>query len=126
MSKDSDEVVSLERKFWTDGNDPTFFQEAMADKGIAVIEPMGFIEKPQAVAMSAKGHAFTDVVFKDLIVRELTPDCVALVYHGQGRSVGADQPFQGTVCSVYVKRSGRWQLALTVHQPWKPEGAKGS
>ena len=63
MSKDTDQVVSLERKFWTDGNDPTFFQEAMADKGIAVIA---------------------------------------------------------------VKRSGRWQLALTVHQPWKPEGTKGS
>ena len=33
-------------------NNPAFFQEAMADKGIAVIERMGFIEKTQAVAMS--------------------------------------------------------------------------
>ena len=126
MSKETDEVVSLERKFWTNGNDPAFFQEAMADKGIAVIEPMAFIEKAQAVAMSAKGHAFKDVVFKDVIVRELAPDCLAILYHGQGSPEGGDKPFQGSICSVYVKRAGRWQMALTVHQPWKPDGAKGS
>ncbi len=120
MSEDTDQVIALERKFWTHANDPAFFQETVADDGISVIEPMGFIEKPQAVQYAAQGQPFKDVKFKDLLVRELTPDCVILVYHGQGWGDGGEEPYRGSICSTYVKRDGRWQLALTAHQPWKP------
>ncbi len=122
MSKDTDDVVALERKFWSNANDPTYFQETMADGGIAVMEPMGFIEKAQAVQYAAQGKSRRDVEFKDLIVRQVTLDCIVLAYHGTGRSEGDEKPYRGSICSVYVKRDGRWQSALTAHQPWKPEG----
>jgi hypothetical protein len=83
--------------------------------------PAGFIEKAQALQMSAQAKPFKDVVMKDLRVRQLTPDCVILAYHGQGSRDGDEKPFQGSVCSAYIKRDGRWQLALTAHQPWKPD-----
>jgi len=28
----------------------------------------------------------------------------------------------GSIASTYVRRDGRWQLALSAHQPWKPNG----
>ena len=68
---------------------------------------------------SAKGaEPFTDVQFKDVIVREIAPNVAMLVYHGQGARVGG-KPYHGSICSVYVKRDGRWQSVLSAHQPWK-------
>jgi len=125
MSKDTDQVIAIERKAWLRVNDPRFFEEAMVDGAISVIEPMGFIEKEQAVAYSGKAKAFSGVEMKDLVIREVTPDCIVLAYHGEGTHVGEDKPYQGSISSTYVKKDGRWQLALTAHQPWKPNGSKG-
>jgi hypothetical protein len=51
---------------------------------------------------------------------------VILAYHGQGQREGQEKPFQGSIASTYVLCDGRWQLALTAHQPWKPNGKKAS
>lgn len=74
MSKDTDEVIALERRFWTETNDPRLFREVMADDGIAVIEPMGVIDKAKAVEYSAQGKPFRDVELTDVVIRQPTPD----------------------------------------------------
>jgi hypothetical protein len=87
--------------------------------GISVIEPMGFIEKQQAVKMAAD-KPWKDVQMQDVVLHQVTPDCVIVAYHGQGRRDGDEAPHRSSIASTYVKRDGRWQLALTAHQPWKP------
>lgn len=125
MSSDTGEVVALERQFWSNANDPAFFERTMAEGGIAVIEPLGFIEKPEAVRYAAGGKSRADVTFKDLIVREVASGVVVLAYHGEGRAAGEEKPYRGSICSVYVKRDGRWQSVLTAHQPWTPTQSPG-
>ena len=122
MSKSADEIVQVEKGFWSRSNDPDYFAANIANDAVTVIEPMGFIEKPMAVESAKGAKPFSDVEFKDVIVREIAPDVAMLVYHGQGtRAEG--KPYLGSICSVYVKRDGRWQSVLTAHQPWKPDGA---
>jgi uncharacterized protein DUF4440 len=125
MSQLTDEILALEKGFWTQTHNPRFFEENMVEGGISVIEPIGFIEKDQAVQM-AGDKPFQDVELRDVHIQQLTPDCVILAYHGQGQREGQEKPFQGSIASTYVLRDGRWQLALTAHQPWKPNGKKAS
>ena len=120
MSTIIDEVVALEKGFWIEANNPNYFEKHMADGGLSVIEPMGFIEKPQAVQWPAD-EPWDDVEMLDLQVREMTPDCVIVAYHGRGRRAADKKPYQGSIASTYVRRDGRWQLALSSHQPWTPK-----
>lgn len=120
MTTATDEVIALERRLWTEANDPAAMDKIVLDEAISVIEPMGFITKQQAMAMPAE-NAWTDVQMTDIVAYQVTDDCVTLAYHGQGMQEGRDEPYRGSIASVYVKRDGRWQLALTAHQPWKVE-----
>lgn len=120
MSEATDEVLDLEKRFWTEADDRHFFETHLADNAITVIEPMGFITKQQAVQMPAE-KPWIDVEMTDVHIEEQTPDCVTLAYHGQGHHEGDEKPYQGSVASVYLRRDGQWQLALSAHQPWKPE-----
>jgi hypothetical protein len=124
MSQKTDQIIELERTFWSEANNPDFFKKAFAEDGVFVMEPMGFLEKEQVVAQTDNSKPWTDVEMKDVKVREIAPDCVAVAYHGQGRQEGQDKPYCGTICSVYVKRDGEWQMAVSSHQPWDPEGKK--
>ena len=125
MSKNTDEVIALEKRFWTEAHDPGFFDKHLADEAISVIEPMGFIDKQQAVAMPAD-KPWQEVEMTDVHVHELTTDCIVLAYHGQGRHEGDNEPYRASIASTYVRRDGAWQLALTAHQPWKPNEKSGS
>jgi hypothetical protein len=120
MSELTDEILAIEKCFWTRADDPRMFEENLADAGISVIEPMGFIEKPQAVKMAAD-KPYRNVEMTDVIVHQVTPDCVILAYHGQASREGDEEPYRGSIASTYVKQDGRWQLALTAHQPWRPK-----
>lgn len=120
MSEIADEILAIEKGFWTRVDDPRFFEENLADEGISVIEPMGFIEKRQAVQMTAD-KPYADVEMHDVVLHQVTPDCVILAYHGQGRRDGDEAPYHTSIASTYVRQNGRWRLALTAHQPWNPE-----
>ncbi|HJP84302.1 MAG TPA: nuclear transport factor 2 family protein [Fimbriimonadaceae bacterium] len=118
METTKDEILDLERRFWS--ADPKFYQERMEDDVIVVMEPMGFIPKDKAVAIADQTEGWTNVMFSDVHVLELSPDCTAVAYHGEAK--GADgKPQRSSVSSTYVRRNGKWRLAMTSHQPW-PNG----
>lgn len=119
--KDHQEIVDLERRFWEEANNPELFKTAFADDGLTIFEPVGFIEKEQAIQMSEQGKSFKNVKMTDVQLRQLTPDCVALAYHGEGTREGDRDAYHGSICSIYVRRNDRWQMALTDHQPWNPD-----
>jgi hypothetical protein len=124
MTKTTDEVVAIERGFWTMATDPGYFKQNMADEALSVIEPLGFVEKAQAVAWPAEAP-WQNVEMLDLIARETGPDCVILAYHGRAQRDGADKPYQGSIASTYCRIDGRWRLVLTSHQPWTPDEGPG-
>src|SRR5215467_3485025 len=116
---ESDAILALERGFWTHADDPAYFLKNMADGALSAIEPMGAIDKANAVSMAAPAP-WTDVRFEDVVVRRITPDLVVLAYHGSGRNPEMEQPYHGAIASAYVREDGGWRLALTAHQPWDP------
>jgi hypothetical protein len=83
---------------------PAFCQEAFADDGITVFEPAGFIE-----------HA--DVSSGKAVQARLRDPCVS----PQGSQEGDEKPFHGSICTAFIERDGRWQLALTADQAWRPD-----
>ena len=123
MTTTAHEILALETGFWTHANDPRYFEENLAEEAITVIEPMGFIDKDHAVHATAK-KPWTHVQMADVELRELTADCVILAYHGKGSMEGVTDPYRGSIASTYVRRDGRWQLALTAHQPWVPDAER--
>lgn len=121
MSDATDEVIGIEKGFWTMADDPQYFRDHVADGGLVVIEPMGFVEKQQSVEMTA-ARPWTDVEMLDVQARRITPDCIIVAYHGRGRRSADDEPYQGSIASTYVQQDGQWRLALSAHQPWTPTG----
>ena len=120
MSDVTDEVLAIEKGFWTEADDPQYFEEHIADRGLTVIEPMGFVEKQQAVAMTAD-RPWDEVEMLDVQIRDVTADCVIVAYHGRGRRAGDEKPYTGSIASAYVRQDGHWRLALSAHQPWAPK-----
>jgi hypothetical protein len=120
MSATTDRILSIEKGFWTKADQPSYFADNIADAGITVLEPVGFIDKPKSVEMAADAP-WTDVEMLDVQVREVTPDCVILAYHGRAKRASDGKPYAGSIASTYVRNDGAWQLALTAHQPWAPD-----
>ncbi len=118
MANVIEEITDLEKRFWA--ADPKFYQEAMEDNAVVVMEPAGFLPKDKAVEIAGQTSGWTHVKMTDVKVVELTPDCAAVAYHGE--ATGADGKAQrSSVASTYVRRGGRWRLAMTSHQPWAKE-----
>ena len=109
----------MERGFWESGGDPKFYKESMLDSAVTVMEPMGFLSKQTAVDAAKQGENWTEVRMHDVKFVELTPDCVAIAYHGEGKGSKSGKPYRGSINSVYVRRDGEWKLGMTSHQPWK-------
>jgi Domain of unknown function (DUF4440) len=116
----SDEIIALERRLWTGADDPATFREILADGAITMIEPMGAVEKQQAIDMTAD-EPWTDVEMRDVIVRSITPDLVILAYHGSATQAKDGTPYRGSIASTYARIDGQWQLAMSAHQPWEPK-----
>lgn len=119
MTKAEQQVVAIEERFWRESNNPEFFNKVFADDGVTVIEPMGIIEKRQAVEMSKESPGWEDVEIEGVRTIEITPDCVGLIYHGRAKKKDSGEPYQASMVSVYAKRDGDWQLVLSSHQPLK-------
>ena len=120
MSATTDEILALEKRFWTEADNPRSFDENAANELITVLEPMGFIDKQQGLKMMAD-KPWNEVEMTEVQVHQPTPDCVVLAYHGQGSREGDDHLQRSSIASTYIRRDGRWQLVLTAHQPWKPK-----
>jgi hypothetical protein len=118
------ELISLEERFWRESNNPEFFNQIFADDGVTVIEPMGIIEKPQAVEMSKESPGWENVEMEGVRTLQITPDCVGVIYHGHAKKKGSTETYHAAMISVYAKRDGEWQLVLSSHQPLKDEEKK--
>jgi hypothetical protein len=106
-----EDLVELERGFWNATGDPEYYREHMADEGLAVFS-IGVMGKDAAIASTSNAgmSEWTDIEISEPRLLELTPESAALVYQGSAKRDG--EPYSANSASVYVKRNGRWQMAL--------------
>lgn len=117
MENVEQEVLEVERSFWEHAAEPGFFDSALSEDSLSIIASAGFITKEEAIKINGDARPWRDVRMEDVHTIRLTEDCVAVAYRGSAIREGDDDRYEATISSVYVRRDGRWLLALTTHMP---------
>ena len=115
-----DELIELERAGWAslcDGTGDDFYGRTMTDDGVMVLANGSVMTRDDVVAALAQAPQWASFELDDVRVVSVGEDSAALVYVGTGHRDGDDPPFVGAMSSVYVKRDGRWKLALYQQTP---------
>lgn len=108
-----DELVALERRFWTEASGELYREHAAPDLLMVFPDPTGVVDRETAIPLVAPWDA---VALDDVRSVQLVPDAVALVYRADGR-IGESERYRALVTSIYARRDGRWLLALHQQTP---------
>ena len=108
----NEEILDLERNFWAAAGDRAFYEQHFAEDGRCVFA-FGIIDKRHTVESMAAASGWATVEFDDIAVIDLSTDTVAIVYSAAATRPSGEE-YKAQVSSVYVRREGRWLLA--VHQ----------
>jgi Domain of unknown function (DUF4440) len=99
----------MEEEFWSGG--PDVYHRNLSDDSLMVFQAM-VLTRSQTLDAIAAGPRWTAVRFDDQRTVGLTDDVVALNYRVSARRDADPNPYSAIATSVYVRRDGRWQLAL--------------
>lgn len=114
----TEQLLELEEQGWQalSSVEPVeFCDEWLADDAVMIVPGM-VIDRATFLEAVAHEQPWASHRIEDARVLQLTDDSAALVYRVQAQRDG--QPaFAGLLTSVYVKRAGRWQLALHQQTP---------
>jgi hypothetical protein len=119
MTAGMDELIELERAGWTslcNGTGDDFYGQTMTSDGVMVLANGTVMARDDVVAALGQAPPWSSYDMDDIQVVRIGEDSAALVYVGTGHRDG-EPPFVGVMSSVYVKRNGRWKLALYQQTP---------
>ena len=111
------ELLDLEHRGWRslcDGTGATFYGDLMTDDGVMVLAHGVAMDRDQVVASLAEAPPWDRYEITDPRLVDIAGGA-ALVYTGTGHR--GDEPFVARMSSVYVRRDGRWRLALYQQTP---------
>lgn len=113
---DEKELLGLEEEFWRGGAD--FYRTNVTDEALMVFaEPVGVLDKAQAVESIASAPRWSDVRFEGAKVVRLSNDAALLTYKATARRDGDAAPYVTLASSVYVVRAGGRKLAFHQQTP---------
>lgn len=111
----SDEILTLEHGFFTDGS-PDFYRRAVADDAMLVVPGMGRLSKAQCVEAAAHAGPWAEHEIDQLHTVAVAEGVVALSYHVTARR--AEQPpYEAWMTSVWRRGAGGWQLVAHQQTP---------
>ena len=119
MSGLAEELLALEREGWdalsgTAG--AAYYEEHMADDGLMVFGGGIVMSKTDVLASIARVAPWTRYRIEAPRTLALGADAGALIYRAVAQRAGQPE-FRASISSVYVRRSGRWLLALHQQSP---------
>lgn len=119
MTEPIDELSALEHRGWNalcTGAGGDFYGELMTEDGVMVLAH-GFAMTREEVIQSLDGAPPWDrYEIEDERVIVLADGAACLVYTGRGHRTG-EPPFVALMASTYVRRDGRWRLAVYQQTP---------
>lgn len=113
-------LLELERRGWDslcDGTGAAFYGDLMTEDGVMVLANGVVMDRETVVASLEHAPAWRTYDIRDARLVDAGPDGVALVYVGTASRDGDAPAFVGLMSSVYVRRDGRWRLALYQQTP---------
>ena len=99
-----------------DGTASAFYGDLMSEDGVMVLADGSVMTRDDVVTALAEAPPWSSYDIDDPRCVPLGDAAAALVYTGTGRRDGSDD-FVGVMTSVYVRRDGRWALALFQQTP---------
>jgi hypothetical protein len=116
-------LLDLERRGWDslcDGTGSTFYGDLMADDGLMVLADGSVMNREAVVESLEHAPPWKSYDIDDPRVIDAGDGTAAVVYVGTGYRDGDQPAFVGVMSSVYVRRDGRWRLALYQQTPTSP------
>ena len=114
-----DTLLELERRGWDalcDGSGAAFYGETMTEDGLMVLADGSVMDRGAVVAALGQAPPGAGYEIRDVRLVEIGSDGACLVYVGSARRDDGSG-FVATMSSVYVRRNGRWRLALYQQTP---------
>ena len=115
-----DELINLEHAGWRslcDGTGDVFYGETMTNDGVMVLADGSVMTRDDVVAALGEAPPWVSYELDEIRVVPIGEDSSALVYIGTGHRDGNAPSFVGVMTSVYVRRDGRWRLAIYQQTP---------
>ncbi len=114
---DRQELADLERQGWdalsADGAAGPFYDDLLDDEVLFLLPGGMVMDDRSAVVEAMSGAPWASFELDDVRVVPLGDDAAVVGYGALARREGAD-PYSALMSSTYVRRAGRWRLA--VHQ----------
>ncbi|QDP95407.1 nuclear transport factor 2 family protein [Microlunatus elymi] len=113
-------LLDLERQGWDslcDSTGDVFYGNLMTEDALMVLANGAVMDRPTVVAALRQSPAWRAYEITDVQTIGTGPDSAGLVYVGTGYREAAEPEFVGLMSSVYVRRDGRWRLALYQQTP---------
>lgn len=107
-----DELLRIEHELGTGDGDA--YRRHLADDAVIVVPGM-VLDRDACIAAMDQSPGWDETDIADARVVELGPDAAALTYRWRSRR--GDATYEAAMSSVYVRREGRWQLALHQQTP---------
>ena len=108
------DLLAVERGLWK--NDPDLYHDSLIDTVQPVFPETGVIGRGVAVDAIrkevAENRVWAEVDFSDVRAQSITADVAALTYKVAARWNYEKASTTAIASSIYVKREGRWKLAL--------------
>lgn len=120
MAFDVSELLRLENAGWKslcDGTGGDFYGSIMTEDGVMVLADGSVLDRDAVVASLDDAPAWAAYEITDERLVDLGADGAAFVYRGRGFRASGGPPFDALMSSVYVRRDGRWRLALYQQTP---------
>ena len=114
----TDRLLELEEQGWqalSSVEPAEFCDDWLADDAVMIVPGM-VIDRATFLEAVAHEQPWASHCIEEPRVVQLTDDSAALVYRVKAEREGQTE-FAGLLTSVYVKREGRWRLALHQQTP---------
>ncbi|AWC24302.1 hypothetical protein CO731_03786 [Aminobacter sp. MSH1] len=122
MTVNRDELLELEREFWT-GDEQFFAENADRECLVAFPEMACVMSNADLAATAKKPNRWRNLEIKLQGIVEPGSDIVVLTYEAKAvRENG--EPYSALVSTGYVHRLQGWKMMFHAHAPLQPEGSK--
>ena len=109
------ELMSLEKRFWTDGAD--YFRQNLDEKCLVAFTEMAKVMSKEEVAATIKPEdRFKDVDLQTKGLLQVDDNTAVLTYQASAKRPDG-KPYKALVSSGYARRNGKWKMMFHQQTP---------